>query len=181
MHMMSKRELSSEELDTLRRSRTLAAVRIANGEVHTHEEAQAPCNYSRKTPAVLSLGKLCEDYGYSYGWVSQLTKDGKSTTCKTDNLVPPVRKLWTSCRPIFYENLKIRLKYIFITEKLLTVQKAKCLFHSPDVKMSRSALPSSSVLPSLRTVAARDPHGFMWKRVLWLAGKHTGSTLLRLR
>ena len=47
-----------------------------------------------ETPAVLSLGKLCEDHGYSNEWVSgqepRLTKNGKSITCKTDNFVPLV-------------------------------------------------------------------------------------------
>ena len=40
MHMMSKEELSSDELDTLRRSRNPTVVLTANGEAHTHEEAQ---------------------------------------------------------------------------------------------------------------------------------------------
>ena len=48
----------------------------------------------KETPAVLSLGKLCEDHGYSYEWVSgqkpRLTKDGKSIISKTDNFVPLV-------------------------------------------------------------------------------------------
>ena len=48
-------------------------------------------------------------------------------------------------------------------------------------EISMSALPSGSVFPLVRTVAARDPRGFMWRGPLWLAGKHTGSTLLRLR
>ena len=39
MHMMNKKELSSDELDTLRRSRNTTVVLTANGEVHTHEEA----------------------------------------------------------------------------------------------------------------------------------------------
>ena len=47
-----------------------------------------------ETPSVLSLGKLCEDHGYSCEWVSgqkpRLTKDGKSIICKTDNCVPLV-------------------------------------------------------------------------------------------
>ena len=47
-----------------------------------------------ETPAVLSLGKLCKDHGYSYVWVSgqepRLTKNGKSIVCKTDNFVPLV-------------------------------------------------------------------------------------------
>ena len=48
-------------------------------------------------------------------------------------------------------------------------------------KISRSALPSGKVRPSVRTVVVRDPRGFMWKRALWLARMHTSSTLLTLR
>ena len=78
-------------------------VLTANGEVHTQEEAQvfahdlnlfATVQSLEETPAVLSLGKLCEDHGYSYEWVNgqkqQLTKDGKTIICKTDNFVPLV-------------------------------------------------------------------------------------------
>ena len=47
-----------------------------------------------ETPAVPQPGKLCEDHGYSYEWVSgqkpRLTKNGKSMICKTDNVVPLV-------------------------------------------------------------------------------------------
>ena len=47
-----------------------------------------------ETSGVLSLGKLCEDHGYSHEWVSgqkaRLTKDGKTIICKTDNFVPLV-------------------------------------------------------------------------------------------
>ena len=39
-----------------------------------------------ETPAVLSLGKLCEDHGYTYHWTSgqkpHLTKKGKRIDCK---------------------------------------------------------------------------------------------------
>ena len=46
------------------------------------------------TPAVASIGKLCKDHGYPYGWVSgqepRLTKEGKSIICKTDTFVPLV-------------------------------------------------------------------------------------------
>ena len=75
----------------------------ANEEVHTNEEAQVyvhnlnlfvTVQLLEETPAVLSLGKLCEDHGYSYGWVSgqkpRLTKEGKIIICKTDNFVPLV-------------------------------------------------------------------------------------------
>ena len=57
------------------------------------------CNYSMldETPAVLSLGKLFEDHGYSHDWVSgqkpRLTPNGKTITCRVDkhvHLVVPV-------------------------------------------------------------------------------------------
>ena len=60
-------------MDTLRRSRTPTVVLTANGEVHSHEEAQvfvheinlfATVQLLEETQAVLSLGKLCEDHGY---------------------------------------------------------------------------------------------------------------------
>ena len=45
-----------------------------------------------ETPAVLSLGKLCEDHGYTYHWTSgqkpHLTKNGKRIYCKISNYVP---------------------------------------------------------------------------------------------
>ena len=72
MQMMSNKDLSSYELDTLRRSRNTTAVLTANGEVHTKEEAQVFVHdltlsvtvqlLQDKLP-VLSLGKLCEDHG----------------------------------------------------------------------------------------------------------------------
>ena len=44
------------------------------------------------TPAVLSLGKLCKEHGYTYEWPSgrepRLTQNGKQTFCKTENFVP---------------------------------------------------------------------------------------------
>ena len=45
-----------------------------------------------ETPAVLFLGKLCEDHGYAYHWTSgqkpHLTKNGKRIDCKKSNYVP---------------------------------------------------------------------------------------------
>ena len=44
------------------------------------------------TPAVLSLGKLCEDHGYNYHWTSgqkpHLIKTGRKIECNTANHVP---------------------------------------------------------------------------------------------
>ena len=94
MHMMSKKELSSGEVWTVKRTRTPTVVLTANGEVHTNEEAHVfvhdlnqfgTVQVLEETSAVFSLGKLCEDHGYSYEWVS-----GQKAHCKTDNFVPLV-------------------------------------------------------------------------------------------
>ena len=70
MHMMSKKEISSEEMGTVERSRNPTVVLTANGEVHTHEEAHVfvhdlnqfvTVQLLEETPAVLSLGELCKD------------------------------------------------------------------------------------------------------------------------
>ena len=102
MHMLCKRDSSSDEMDTLRRSRkpTTVTVLTANGEVQTCEEAQVYVHdldlsmtvpSPDDTPAVLSLGKLCEDHRFCYEWVSgqkpRLTKQGKTIVCKTENFV----------------------------------------------------------------------------------------------
>ena len=43
------------------------------------------------TPAVLSLGKLCDENGYSYEWINgqkpHLIKDGIRIICNTENFV----------------------------------------------------------------------------------------------
>ena len=45
-------------------------------------------------PAVLSLGKLCDENGYSYEWINgqkpHLIKDGIRIICNTENFVPIV-------------------------------------------------------------------------------------------
>ena len=67
VHMLSKKDFSSEELETLRRSRTTTTVVTVNGEVLTSEETQVyvhdldhfmTVHVLDDTPAVLSLGPL---------------------------------------------------------------------------------------------------------------------------
>ena len=67
MHMISKKDLSNAEMDTLTKSRSLTIVITANGEVQTQEEAIVyvqelgfflTMKVLENTPAVLSLGKL---------------------------------------------------------------------------------------------------------------------------
>ena len=85
MHMLGKKDLSSSELDTLRKSRNSTTVITAAGEMRTNEEAQAytdeiliaTVQILNDTPAVLSPGKLCEEHGCSYEWTewSKATSD----------------------------------------------------------------------------------------------------------
>ena len=73
----------------------------ANGEVQTSEVAQvsvcdldlfATVHFIEDTPAVLSLGKFCEEHGHTFGWASgqkpHLTKQGRRILRKTENFVP---------------------------------------------------------------------------------------------
>ena len=79
MRMVSRKDLDSAELETMRISRSPATVMTANGEVRTNKEATVCVKQLNlfvtvllleETPAVLSLGKLCEDHGYTYSWTS---------------------------------------------------------------------------------------------------------------
>ena len=51
-------------------------------------------NFRDNTPPVLSLGKLCDENGYSYEWINgqkpHLIKDGIRIICNTENFVPIV-------------------------------------------------------------------------------------------
>ena len=92
MHMQSKKDLSSDELGTLRKSRTPVQTN-EEAEVFVHDLGLVVTVQLREdTPAVLSLGKLCEEHGYSNVWASgqrpQLNKQGKSIAFKTENFVP---------------------------------------------------------------------------------------------
>ena len=90
-------------MDTLTKSCSPAIVITANGEVQTHEEAIVhvkeldiflTMKVLENTPAVLSLGKLCDENGYSYEWINgqkpHLIKDGIRIICNTENFVPIV-------------------------------------------------------------------------------------------
>ena len=103
MDMLSRKDLNSAELETVKVSKSTTTVVTANGEVQTKEEATVYVKeldffvtvmLFEDTPAVLSHGKLCEDHGYSYHWTSgqkpQLIKNGRRITCNTANYVPIV-------------------------------------------------------------------------------------------
>ena len=103
MHMISKKDLNDAELDTLTKSCSPTIAITANGEVQTHEESTVyvkeldiflTVKVLENTPAVLSLGKLCDEHGYSYEWIngqkSHLIENGIRIQCNTENFVPIV-------------------------------------------------------------------------------------------
>ena len=100
MHMISKKDLNSAEMETLTTSRSPTTVITANGEVQTHEEATV---YVKELDIfltmkvighALSLGKLCDEHGYSCEWINgqkpHLIKNGIRIQCNTENFVPIV-------------------------------------------------------------------------------------------
>ena len=103
MHMISKKDLNSAELETVTTSRSPTTVVTANGEVQTNEEATfhvkefgifLTMKVLEDTPAVLSLGKLCVEHGYSFEWINgqkpHLIKNGIRIQRNTENFVPVV-------------------------------------------------------------------------------------------
>ena len=79
MHMISKKDQSNAEMETLTKSWSPTIVVNAIGEVKVHEEATVyvkelgiflTMKVLDNTPAVLSLGKLCDENGYSYEWIN---------------------------------------------------------------------------------------------------------------
>ena len=103
MHMIRNKDLNSAEMDTLTMSRSPTTVITANGEVQTHEEGTVyvkeldtflTMKVLENTPAVLSLGKLCDEHGYSCEWINgqkpHRIKKGIRIQCNTENFVPIV-------------------------------------------------------------------------------------------
>ena len=94
MQMVSRKDLNSAELETVRISKSPTTVVTANGEALTKEEGTVYVKeldlfvtvmLLEDTPAVLSLG-------YNYHWISgqkpQLIKNGRRIKCNTANYVP---------------------------------------------------------------------------------------------
>ena len=100
MHMTSRKDLSDAEMDTLTKSCSPTIVLTANGEVQTHEEATVytkeldiflTMKVLENTPAVLSLGKLCDENGYAYEWINgqkpHHIKNGIRIQCNTESFI----------------------------------------------------------------------------------------------
>ena len=123
MHVISKKDLSKAEMDTLTKSCSPTIVITANGEVQTHEEEIVyakeldiflTMKVLENTPAVLSLGKLCDENGYSYEWINgqkpHLIKDGIRIICNTENFVPIVVPGLTSSSSTSSSSLRTPIK-----------------------------------------------------------------------
>ena len=85
MHMLSRKDSRSDKMETLRRSRNATKVQTnEEAQVHVHDlDLFVTVQILDDTPAVLSLGKRCEEHGFTYEWASgqkpHLTKQGKTT------------------------------------------------------------------------------------------------------
>ena len=92
MHMISKKDLSDAEMNILTKSCSRTIVITANEEVYAKElDIFLTMKVFENTPAVLSLGKLCDKKGYSYEWINgqkpHLIKNGIRIPCNTENFV----------------------------------------------------------------------------------------------
>ena len=76
--MLSKKDLNSAEMESVRLQRRRTTLITANGSVDIDEEATVcvkdvdlfvTAQLSDDTPPVLSLGPLCEDRGYFFEWI----------------------------------------------------------------------------------------------------------------
>ena len=95
MHMISKKDLNSDDLDTLMKSCRPTTVITANGEVQTHEEATVyvkeldiflTMKVLENTPAVLSECFAMKTYSYEWinGQKPHLIKNGIRIQCNTE-------------------------------------------------------------------------------------------------
>ena len=133
MHMVSKKDLNSAELETMRTSRSPTTEMTANGEVQTREEATENVKQLdlfvevmllEETPAVLPLGKLCEDHGCTHYWSSgqklHLIRNGKRIDCSTSHyvpfVVPGLSASSSSTTPSLLHHLRHRIPYLMSTD-----------------------------------------------------------------
>ena len=131
----------------------------ANGEVQTHEEAIVhvkeldiflTMKVLENSSAVLSLGKLCDENGYSYEWINgqkpHLIKDGIRIICNTENFVPIVVPDLTSSSSTSSSSSRTPLKkrVILLLHPLhphfLHLQWAKCRFEKEKMGITVTSL-----------------------------------------
>ena len=118
MHMLSRKDVNSAELETVRVSQSPMTVAAASGEVETHEEATVcirevdlfgTVKLLEDRPAVLSLGKLCEDHGYSCECTSGQKPHNKINGSKYDVIRGTYRSLSLVYRRVLQSQLHLHL------------------------------------------------------------------------
>ena len=157
MHMISKKDLRDAEMDTLTKSCSPAIVITANGEVQTHEEATVyvkelgiflTMKVLENTPAVLSLGKVCDEHGYSYEWINGqkplLMKNGIRIQCNTENFVP-----------IVVPGLSTRSSSSLPSSTSMTLSRQE-IDHSTSSSSSSTSPPMTSSTVSSESVARQE-------------------------
>ena len=102
------------------------------------------------TPAVLSLGKLCDENGYSYEWINgqkpHLIKNGIRIICNTENFVPIVFPGLSSSSSGSSSTLRTPLKqesffFIFFILTFFTYSRRKSRFENGKMR------PNSDISP----------------------------------
>ena len=166
MHMISKKDLNSAELETVTTSRSPMTVITANGKVQTHEEATVyvkefdiflTMKVLENTPAVLSLGKLCDETRYSFEWINgqkpHLIKNGIRIQCNTENFVLIVV-------PGFVNEFSLKLPYFTIHD---TFQGRKLIIPSLPHSLSTSTLMTSSRRLIIQITLQQSCQAKVWK------------------
>ena len=143
MHMISKKNLNSAEMDTLTKSCSPTIVITGNGEVQTHEEATV---YVKELDVFLTLKvlgdtpassfiarKFRHEHRYSYEWIKgqkpHFIKNGIRIQCNTENVVPiVVLGLSTSSSSSFSSSTTMTPFQAGILHLL-----QGCLFHEPQL------------------------------------------------
>ena len=159
MHMISKKDLNSADLETVTTSRSPTTVKTANGEVQTHEEATVYVKELEKfltmkvledTPAVLSQGKLSDEHGCSHEWITgqkpHLIKNCIRIQCNTENFVP-----------IVVPGLSMSSSSSLPSSTTMTPSRQE--IDHPTSSSSSSTSPTMIVSSDSETRARRDPCG----------------------
>ena len=102
------------------------------------------------TPAVLSLGKLCDGHGYSYEWITgqkpHLILNGIRIQCNTENFVP-----------IVVPGLSTRSSSSFPSSTSMTLSRQE--IDHPTSSSSSSTSPTTTVSSDSDTRAREDLSG----------------------
>ena len=102
------------------------------------------------TPAVLSLGKLCDEHGYSYEWINgqkpHLIKNSIRIQCNTENIVP-----------IVVPGLSTSSSSSFPSSTSMTPSRQE--IDHPTSSSSSSTSPTTTVSSDSGTRAREDPRG----------------------